>query len=243
MEEAAQPAAYEDVAGMIEHSVLRPDASDDDVAEACAIAREYRIAAVTVRPSDVEMAVRAMQGSGVAVCSVVSYPHGSSSTTVKLYETNDLLRRGAGEIDVVINIGKMLSREFQYVEVELAQIAEACHDSGAVLKVIFENGYLSPDLKTIACRIAKRAGVDYARTSTHFGPAPYSLDDVALMRRLCGDRVKIKASGGVRTLDQVKQLREAGCARVSTINTVAILEAWKTELAQRAKAAPTAEGQ
>lgn len=236
MDEILPPlAAYEDVAGMIEHAVMRPEASDEDVAEACAIAREYRVAAVTVRPSDVEMAVRAMEGSGVAVGAVVSYPNGCATTAVKLYETNDLLRRGAREIDAVINIGKMLSRQFQYVEMELAQMAQACHGAGAVFKVAFENGYLSQDLKTIACRISRRAGVDYARTSTHFGPAPYSLEDVALMRRLCGDRVKIKASGGVRILDQLKRLRQAGCSRVSTVNTVSILEAWKAELASRAQ--------
>ncbi len=222
---------YEDIARMIEHPVLRPELSEEEVHTGCEIARQYRIAAVTVRPSDADLAVEWMRGSGVAVASVVGYPHGCSTTSVKLYETRDLLRRGVTEVDTVINLGKMVSRQFQYVEVEIQQMAEACHEAGAILKVAFENGYLTDDLKTIACKIVKRAGVDFARTSTPFGPLPYSLGDVALMKRLLGDRAKIKASGGVRTISDVLELREAGCARVGTIATVGILEDWKKQLA------------
>lgn len=215
---------------MMEHPVLRPEFAEEDVRTGCEIARQYAIAAVTVRPSDADLAVEWMKGSGVAVASVVGYPHGSSTTSVKLYETRDLLRRGVTEIDTVINLGKLISRQFQYVEMELQQMAAACHEGGAILKVAFENGYLTEDLKTIACKIVKRAGADYARTSTPFGPSPYSLDDIALMKRLLGDRAKIKASGGVRTIGDVLELREAGCARVGTIATVAILEDWKAQL-------------
>ena len=215
---------------MMEHPVLRPEFAEEDVRTGCEIARQYAIAAVTVRPSDADLAVEWMKGSGVAVSSVVGYPHGSSTTSVKLYETRDLLRRGVTEIDTVINLGKLISRQFQYVEMELQQMAAACHEGGAILKVAFENGYLTEDLKTIACKIVKRAGADYARTSTPFGPSPYSLDDIALMNRLLGDRAKIKASGGVRTIGDVLELREAGCARVGTIATVAILEDWKAQL-------------
>jgi deoxyribose-phosphate aldolase len=223
--------SYGDIAGMMEHPVLRPELSQEEVHTGCEIARQYSIAAVTVRPSDVDLAVDWMRGSGVAVASVVSYPHGSSTTSVKLYETRDLLGRGVTEIDTVINLGKMISRQFQYVETELQQLAAACHDAGAILKVAFENGYLTDDLKAIACEIVKRAGVDYARTSTPFGPAPYSLADVALMKGLLGEYTKIKASGGVRTISEVLELREAGCARIGTIATVAILEDWKAKLA------------
>jgi deoxyribose-phosphate aldolase len=224
---------YDDIAGMMEHPVLRPELSEEEVHTGCEIARQYRIAAVMVRPSDADLAVDWMRGSGVSVASVVSYPHGSSSTSVKLYETRDLLRRGVTEIDTVINLGKMISRRFQYVEMELQQMAEACHEAGAILKVAFENGYLTEDLKTIACKIVKRAGADYARTSTPFGPSPYSLEDVALMKRLLGDRAKIKASGGIRTITDVLELREAGCTRIGTIATVAILEDWKAKLARQ----------
>ncbi len=221
---------YEDIAGMMEHPVLRPELSEEDVQTGCEIARQYRIATVTVRPSDAEAAVAWMRGSGVAVASVVSYPHGAATTPTKLFETRDLLRRGVTEIDTVINIGKMVSRQFPYVETELKQMADACHDAGAILKVAFENGYLTQELKTIACEIVKRAGADYARTSTPFGPLPYSLDDVATMKELLGGAVKIKASGGVRTIADVLELRAAGCARIGTIATVAILEDWKAQL-------------
>jgi len=214
----------------MEHPVLRPEFAEEDVCTGCEIARQYRIAAVTVRPSDADLAVEWMKGSGVAVASVVGYPHGCSTTSVKLYETRDLLRRGIAEIDTVINLGKLISRQFQYVEMELEQMAAACHEGGAILKVAFENGYLTEDLKTIACKIVKRSGADYARTSTPFGPLPYSLADIALMKRLLGDRAKIKASGGVRTITDVLELRDAGCARVGTIATVAILEDWKAQL-------------
>jgi deoxyribose-phosphate aldolase len=224
---------YDDLARMVEHSVLRPDLTEQDIHTGCAIARQYNIAAVTVRPSDVEQAVRWMEGSGIPVASVVSYPHGDATTSAKVYETSDLLRRGAREIDTVINIGKMLSRQFQYVEMELLQMANLCHEAGAIFKVAFENPYLSNDLKVIACKICKRAGVDFARTTTPFAPLPYSVEDIKLMQRLLNGKVKLKASGGVRTLESAIECYEAGCDRIGTIATVAILEAWKSELARR----------
>lgn len=216
--------AYEDIAGMIEHEVLRPELSEEDVRASCEIARKYRVARVCVRPSDVDLAVGWMEGSGVTVSSIVSFPHGWSTTSAKLYETRDLLRRGVKGIDTALNLGKIVSRQFQYVEMELQQMAQACHEAGAILTVAFENAFLTDDLKTIACRIAKRVEADYARTA-----APYSLDDICLMHRLCGDRVKLKA-GGVETLSDVFAVREAGCARVTTVATGAILEALKKEL-------------
>ena len=226
---------YEDVSRLIDHAVLRPDLTEEQVAEGCEIAKHYKVAAVVVRPSDLDVAARRMAGSGVVLGTVVGYPEGSDTTAVKVHATHDSLRRGAREIDTVINIGKMVARQFQYVEMELQQMASACHQAGAVLKVAFENAYLTHDLKIIACKICKRAGVDFARTSTPFSPSSYSLADVELMRKQLGGRVKLKASAGIRTLEQVKELYLAGCDRVGTIATVAILEAWKAEL-ERAKA-------
>lgn len=238
MDDVRQPlTTYEAVAQIIESSATRPDLSEQDVSEACEVAKVYRLAAVFVRPCDVDLAARWLQGSGVALGSVVSYPFGDDTTTAKLAATRDLLRRGVKEIDTVINIGKMISRQFQYVEMELQQMAAACHESGAILKVAFENAYLTEDLKVIACRICRRAEVDYARTSTPYGPAPYSLDDVASMRRLLKDQVKIKVSGGVRTLDQVLEAYAAGADRASTYCAVPILESWKAKLEEIAKAA------
>jgi deoxyribose-phosphate aldolase len=227
---------YEDLSKLIDHSALRPDLTEEQIAEGCEIAKHYKIAAVIVRPSDLDLAARWMAGSGVALGTVVGYPEGSDTTSVKLYATHDSLRRGAREIDTVINIGKMVARQFQYVEMELQQMANACHQAGAVLKTAFENAYLTHDLKIIACKICKRAGVDFARTSTPFSPSGYSLSDIALMRKHLAGRVKLKASAGIRTLEQVKDLYHAGCDRVGTIATVAILEAWKSELEKTAKA-------
>jgi deoxyribose-phosphate aldolase len=232
---------YEDLAKMIDHSLLRPELSEEQVAAGCEIAKKFNVASVTVRPSDVDLAVRWMEGGSVPVGSVVGFPHGSPTTAVKLYEARDLLRRGAKEIDMVINIGKMISRQFQYVEMELLQMAETCHREGALLKVIFENAYLTEDLKVIACRICKRTEVDFAKTSTGFAPTGATIEDLQLMYRHCAPRVKLKAAGGVRTLDKALEAYQAGCARLGASATVAILEEWKARLAQQA-AGQTAPG-
>lgn len=234
MPDTQQP-GYDDLARMIEHAVLRPELSEEGVRRACELAREYRVAAVCVRPSDVDLAVRWMDGSGVALASVVSYPHGAATTPAKVYETRDLLRRGVKEIDTVLNLGKVISRQFQYVEMELQQMAQACHEAGAILKVSFESTYLTDDLKTIACRICRRAEVDYARAST--------LDEMPLMQRLCGERVKL-AGPGVDTFAEILALRAAGCTRVSTIATASILDAWKSELkkAETVETLPAEQG-
>lgn len=228
---------YEELAGMIDHSLLRPELSEEQVAEGCELAARYRVASVTVRPCDVDFAVRAMEGSGVAVGTVAGFPHGSTTTAAKLYEARDLLGRGAREIDVVINISKLLSRQFQHIETELLQMADSCHQKGALLKVIFENAYLTGELKIMACRISKRAGADYIKTSTGFAPTGYTLEDLALMRKHAGS-MKIKAAGGVRTLEKALEVYQAGCSRFGATATAAILEEWKAHLKASAAVAP-----
>jgi deoxyribose-phosphate aldolase len=198
------------------------------------------VANVTVRPSDADLAVNLMRDSGIPVGSVAGFPHGSSTTPVKLYEARDLLRRGVREIDMVLNIGKLLSRQFHYVESELAQMAEACHEQGAILKVIFENAYLTDELKIIACKIAKRAGVDFVKTSTGFAPTGARIEDLRLMYQHCAPVVQVKAAGGIRTLEQAIAVYEAGCTRFGATATAAILDAWKERLAQQAAGAPSA---
>src|SRR5207245_820147 len=134
---------YENLAKMIDHSLLRPELTDEQVIEGCELAKRYGVSSVCVRPCDVELAVRALGGSDVAVGSVAGFPHGSTTTAAKLYEIRDVLRRGAREVDMVLNIPRLLSRQFPYVETELLQAAEECHKQGALLKVIFENAYLT----------------------------------------------------------------------------------------------------
>ena len=229
---------YEDLAKMIDHSLVRPELTEEQVEAGCRIAREYAVASVTVRPADVDLAVHWMSESAVPVGSVAGFPHGSSTTAAKLYEARDLLRRGAKEIDMVINIGKLLSRRFQYIETELRQMADACHQSGAILKVILENAFLTGDLKIIACKICTRARVDFVKTSTGFAPAGYTRDDLLLMRAHSGPAVKVKAASGVRTLDKALEVYEAGGDRFGATATVAILEEWKKRLKERAAVPP-----
>ena len=233
--------SYEDLAKMIDHSLLGPELSEEQVAEGCRIAEDYNVASVTVRPSDVDSALRWMSGGAVPVGSVVGFPHGSSTTATKLYEARDLLRRGVKELDMVINIGKMVSRQFHYVEMELLQMAEACHQSGALLKVIFENACLTDDLKIIACKISTRAEVDFVKTSTGFAATGYTVEDLRLMRAHSGPNVRIKAAGGVRTLEKALEVRRLGCSRLGATATVAILEEWKTYLAQKTAAQASGE--
>lgn len=233
-EQARPPlTTYEGLAKMIDHSLLRPELSDEQVIEGCKLARRYDVASVCVRPSDVDLAVRTLEGCAVAVGSVAGFPHGGSTTPVKVYETRDLLRRGAKEIDMVLNIGKLISREFQYVESEILQIANACHESGAILKVIFENAYLTEDLKVIACKMCKRCEADYVKTSTGYAPSGVTREDLILMKRIVKDVCRVKAAGGVRTLDNALEVYELGCDRFGATQTGPILDAWKARLAQQ----------
>ncbi len=224
---------YEDLARMIDHSLLRPELSEEQVVEGCRLAAHYGVATVTVRPADVDLAVRVMESSGLPVASVAGFPHGSATAATKLYEVRDLLARGAREIDAVLNIGKLISRQFDYVLTEIRQLAEACHEAGALLKVILENAYLSDDLKIAACRIATEAEADFVKTSTGFAPTGYTVEDVKLMRAHSGPRVRVKAAGGVRTLEKALEVYEAGCDRFGATATAQILEAWKARLAAR----------
>ncbi len=226
--------SYQDLARMIDHSLVRPELTEEQVERGCRTAVEHGVASVTVRPSDLDLAVNWLSGSEVAIGAVAGFPHGSGTTAAKLYEVRDLLRRGAREVDAVINIGKLLSRRFQYVEMELRQMAEACHESGALLKVILENAYLSDDLKIIACKISTRAQADFVKTSTGFAPGGCTLADLRLMRAHSGPDVRIKAAGGVRTLDMALEVYQAGCDRFGATATVAILEEWKQRLQQQA---------
>jgi deoxyribose-phosphate aldolase len=181
------------------------------------------------------MAARLMDGSDVKVGTVAGFPHGSSTTAVKLYEVQDGLRRGAREIDIVLNISKLVSRQFQYVEMELLQAADACHKEGALLKVIFENAYLTDELKIIACRVCDRAGVDFGKTSTGFAATGCTIEDLRLMRKYLPERIGLKAAGGVRTLEKAMEVYQAGCSRFGATATVTILDAWKAQLSQAAR--------
>lgn len=239
-EERAPLETYEDVAGRLELALTRPDLNEEEVDAACRQALALRIGAVVVRPSDVDMAVRILGNSPVAVASVAGFPHGSSNTATKLYEGRDLLRRGATEVSLVVNYGKMISRQFQHVETEILQMSESCHQAGAILKVIFENAYLAQDLKIILCKMCKRTDTDFAETGTGFGPNAYSLADLALLKSVCKDVVRLKAVGAEATLEKFTEAYNAGCERFGSPDALAIAVEWKTVLAEREAAAKKA---
>jgi deoxyribose-phosphate aldolase len=220
----------ESLAKLIDHPLVKPELTDEQVIEGLELAKRYHIACASVRPCDIDLAVRTLQGSSVKAGAVCGFPHGSENTATKLYEARDLLRRGAREIDMVIAISKLLSREFQHVQMELLQMSELCHKEGALLKVILENAYLTDELKIIACRCCERAEVDFVKTSTGFAPSGYTLADIALMRRHLPEEIGVKAAGGIRTLDQVLEVYQAGCTRIGTTSTAAILDEWKARL-------------
>jgi deoxyribose-phosphate aldolase len=229
-------ATYEAFARLIDHSLVKPELTDEQVVEGLNMAKRYGVACVSVRPCDIDLAVRTLQGSSVKAGSVSGFPHGSTNTATKLYETRDLLRRGAREIDMVIAISKLLSREFQHVQMELLQMSELSHKEGALLKVILENAYLTDELKIIACRCCERAEVDFVKTSTGFAPSGYTIEDVKLMRKHLPGEIGVKAAGGLRTVDQVVEVYNLGCTRIGTTSTAALLDEWKSRLA--AAAAP-----
>ena len=212
-----------DLAGLIDYALTRSQLSEADVARGCELAKQHGIASVIVRPSDVDLAARWMAGSGVRLGTLADSPHGYSTTAAKTYAARDLLRRGVQEIDTVMNTGKLVSRQFQYLETELLQMADACHQSAALLKVNLESEFLTEELNIIACRIARRAGADYIGTS--------KLEDVPLLLSHSRDRLKIKCHAPIADLDSALAFQSAGCVRIELTEPVGILEAWRQKLA------------
>jgi deoxyribose-phosphate aldolase len=202
------------LAALLDHWLVKPDLTSAQVLEGLQLARRYGVASAIVRPCDTDLAVRTLAGSGVKPASAVGFPHGWQNTATKLYELRDVLRRGARELDMTIALPNLLSREFQHVQTELMQASEACHREGALLAVTLQTEYLTDDLKIIACGCCERAEVDFVSAST--------LADVQLLRQHLPEEIALK--GSADTLEQVLALRDAGCARIATSSTVAILD-------------------
>jgi deoxyribose-phosphate aldolase len=221
---------YEDVALMVDHSLLRPQLTRAEVEAGLELARRYRVAAATMRPCDIELAVKALAGTAIQPGSVVGFPHGSQTTETKLFETRDLIDRGAREIDMVIAISRLLSRDLDYVQAELDQISQLCHQHGAILKVIFENAYLTDEFKILACQCCAKANADFVKTSTGFAPSGYTVVDLKLMRQHTPPHIAVKAASGLKTLDQVLEVRALGVTRVGLTSTAAVLDEWKSRL-------------
>jgi deoxyribose-phosphate aldolase len=212
------------VASMIDHTLLKPDASRANIEELCREAAQFKFATVCVNPTWVALSARRLAGSGVGVCSVVGFPLGATTADVKGYETQRAIFDGAREIDMVINVGALKSGDLRVVERDIAAVTEPCRACGALSKVIIEAALLTDDEKVTACTLAKAAGADYVKTSTGFGPGGATAADVALMRRVVGAEMGVKAAGGVRDLDGMKAMIAAGATRVGASAGVKIVQ-------------------
>lgn len=248
--------SYEELAQMIDHSLLHPTLTDAELEAGCRLAAKYGVASVCIKPYTVRRAAELLQGTGVLVGCVIGFPHGNACTEAKRYETELACRDGAVEIDMVINIGKALSGDWDYVERDIRAVCDEAHRHGAKVKVIFENDYLtqggaglgSDDLKRKLCQICERAGADWVKTSTGYGfvkqpDGSYNYrgateHDLALMRASCSPRVQVKAAGGVRDLDGLIKVRDLGASRCGATATAAMLDEYRRRAAAEAAGVP-----
>ena len=224
-----------ELAKMIDHSILHPTMTDEDLKRECEVAKKYDVASVCVKPYAVPLAVDALKGSDVLVGCVIGFPAGNSSIEVKVFETEKACADGAVEIDMVINVGKALQGDWDYVEKEIGAVTEASHKHNAIVKVIFETDYVTKESEIVKlCEICTKVGADYVKTSSGFGfvkgdDGKYSyvgatIPNLKLMKASVGPEVKVKAAGGVRTLDQLIAVKEAGCTRSGATATITMME-------------------
>lgn len=236
---------YEELAKMIDHSLLHPTMTDRDMEDGCKVAAKYGVASVCIKPYAVKRAVELLEGSGVYVGAVIGFPHGNACTESKRYETELACKDGAVEIDMVINIGKALGGDWDYVEADVKAVCEEAHKHGAKVKVIFENDYLteggaglsSDEFKKKLCELSERAGVDWVKTSSGYGfvkqaDGSYNYKgatehDLALMRASVSDKVQVKAAGGVRDLDGLIKVRNLGATRCGATATAAMMDEYR----------------
>jgi len=212
------------VSHMIDHTLLKPDATQDQVAQLCYEAKKHAFASVCVNPSYVKLCADLLKDTDVLVCTVIGFPLGATSTESKAFEAQKAVRDGATEVDMVINVGGLKSRDYELVERDIAAVARAVHAGGAILKVIIEAALLTDEEKVAACQLAKVAGADFVKTSTGFGPGGATAEDVALMRRVVGSGMGVKASGGIRTYADVKKMIAAGASRIGASASVKIAQ-------------------
>jgi deoxyribose-phosphate aldolase len=214
---------YEEVAGTIDHSLLKPELSIDQILEGCDLADRYKVVSVCVRPADVPVVSERLSDSPVAVGTVVGFPHGSSTTVVKVKEAEHAMADGAVELDMVLNIGWLISGLYAQVEKDIRAVVQTAGDD-ALVKVILENAYLTDDQKVRGCELSEAAGAHYVKTSTGYAPTGATIADLRLMRATVGPNVKVKAAAGVRTLDGLLAVMEAGATRCGATQTAAMLD-------------------
>lgn len=221
----------DEIAGLIDHSLLQPNLSDAELDAGCQVAAKYRTASVCIKPYYVARAAELLAGSRVAVGTTIGFPHGGHVTAVKVFESERALADGARELDIVVNIGQVLGGRWEAVASEIRAVCDAAHARGAIVKVIFENCYLTDDHKIRLCRVCTDANADFVKTSTGYGSSGATLDDLRLMRLHTPPHIGVKAAGGVRDLDMLLAVRQIGVTRVGASKTVEILEECKRRLA------------
>lgn len=207
------------VASMIDHAVLKPDAKDSDVQRECQLALKYGVASVCVKPCHVTLARDLLKESNVKVSTVIGFPHGSTTTLCKYEEAREAIENGAEELDMVINIGKLLAGDYDYVREDIRKVVTCAHQKGAAVKVIIETALLTDEYKVVACRLSEEAGADFVKTSTGFNGRGASLEDIGVMKASVSPGIKLKASGGIKTFEQAVQFINAGCVRLGTSAT------------------------
>jgi len=213
-----------DIAQMIDHSLLRPELTEKDVREGCEVAKKYKVATVCCRPSELALVTQLLQGSDVKPTTVIGFPHGCNKTETKAFEAEQAIADCALELDMVINIGKLLDGDHGYVKKDIKAVVDVAHRHDAAVKVIFENYYLTDEQKKVACRLAEDAGVDFVKTSTGFADGGATLADLQLMREHVSEKVQVKAAGGVRDLEMAIKIRQVGCTRFGATRTQDIME-------------------
>ena len=212
-----------DIAKMLDHSTLQPFLTDEDIRKGCELALRYDTASVCARPCDMPLVASLLRGSDVKVCTVIGFPHGTHLTAIKVAEAKQALADGCTELDMVINIGKLLGGDEDYVRDEIRQIVQVAHEAGALVKVILETCYLTDAQKVTACHLSEEAGADFVKTSTGYGTKGCTIQDLQLMRRSVSERVQVKGSGGIRDLDTVLSARAVGATRCGVSATAAIM--------------------
>jgi deoxyribose-phosphate aldolase len=231
MNQLIERLSLRDVAKTIDHSLLKPELDDQFIEDGCRLAAKYDVASVCVRPVDVKRAKEILEGTDVAVGTVVGFPHGDHLTATKVSEARAALADGATELDMVINIGALKSGRDEDVRDDIAAVVDVAHAAGAIVKVIFENAYLTPDEIVRACHAAEAAGADFVKTSTGYAASGATHDDLRLMRASVSPHVQVKAAHGVRTLDALLAVMELGVTRIGATATQAMLEDFKARKA------------
>ena len=232
-----------DIAKAIDHSLLRPELDDAFVEDGCRLAAEYDVASVCVRPADVRRARAILSETDVAVGTVVGFPHGGHLTATKVFEAREALADGATELDMVIQIGALKSGRDADVGADIAAVVEVAHAGGAIVKVIFENAYLTDDEKIRACHLTEAAGADFVKTSTGFAASGSTHDDLRLMRANTSPHIQVKAAGGIRTLDALLEVMALGVTRIGATQTQAMIDDFRARKAGRtAPAVPAGAG-